>query len=89
MTELVKIEGDSIVIRIPVNALQGSIDVSHSWVQAHVITDPEMFARDVLLLSMCVEQEDGTTPVHMMLDKCIAEAIEKGASGMMEVEADG
>ncbi len=46
-----------------------------------VINDPDKFAEEVCR-QLQEEQEDGTTPVHTMLDKAIYEAVEQGAEGI-------
>lgn len=45
------------------------------------ITDPAVFAED-LAETLRREAENGTTAVHLMLDKAIVEAIENGAEGV-------
>lgn len=48
---------------------------------ALIVSDPEIFAKDVrsALLS---EEEDGSTRITVMLDKAILEAVEQGSEGL-------
>ncbi len=45
------------------------------------VTDPAKWL-DALATALRSEEEDGTTPVHRMLDKAAMEAIENGAEGI-------
>lgn len=44
------------------------------------ITDKDVFAKEVLN-ALLTEEEDGSTPVHRMLDSAANEACEQGAEG--------
>jgi hypothetical protein len=50
------------------------------------VIDAEQFARDVKM-ALDDEEEDGTTPVHRLLDAAMLEACEQGSLGV-EVEDD-
>lgn len=45
------------------------------------ISDSVDFANDVLI-ELCREQEDGTTPVHVLFDNAMWKAIEEGSLGV-------
>ncbi len=45
------------------------------------VTDPAVFASEVLR-ELLYEQEDGTTPVHELLDRAMLDAVENGAEGI-------
>ncbi|TVV75565.1 hypothetical protein [Sphingomonas solaris] len=52
-----------------------------------VVTDPEAFAA-AIAAELEHEEEDGTTPVHRMLDKAAERAVENGCDGVDETPAD-
>ncbi len=58
-------------------------DESGEFVQAFKVTSPVMFARAVAR-ELEREQEDGTTPVHLLLDAACAGAVEDGCEGVEE-----
>ena len=66
-------QGDEIVIRIPVRALSSVLDLVN-----YRVTDEKAFA-GAIVKALAHEQEDGTTPVHELLDRCCADAIERGS----------
>jgi hypothetical protein len=85
---LAKIEGDEIVIRLPIENIPiafaggvaaGNIDVPYR------VTNAGNFAHDVVT-ELRREEEDGTTPVHRMFDDAFVRAIEWGGDGVTEVE---
>ena len=45
-----------------------------------VVTDLAEFARDVVR-ELNREAEDGTTPIHELLDRALAEAVDQGSLG--------
>jgi hypothetical protein len=51
------------------------------------IVEPQTFAEDVVR-ELKREQEDGTTPVHLLFDKAMLEAVEQGSLGVDDVEED-
>lgn len=51
------------------------------------VTDSAGFADDVRR-ELEREEEDGTTPVHRMLDMALNEAVESGSEHVQEVEED-
>jgi hypothetical protein len=75
-----RIEKGLIVIRVPVSVLPAALkqnprDDSYS---DYAITNPMGFARDVVR-ELNREAEDGTTPVHLLFDRAMAEAIDQGS----------
>lgn len=80
------IDGDEIVIRVPVSVLphalkQNPRDDSYYSV---TIADVAGFARDVAR-ELNSEAEDGTTPIHSLFDRAMADAIDNG-SGHVELK---
>ena len=78
----VKIEGDEIVIRIPISLLPCAVQV-----EGFKVTDAVKFAEE-LVSAINLEDEEGTTPVHKMLDEAANTAIEDGAYGVEEIDED-
>lgn len=79
---------NKIVIEVAIPALptivEGQWAAGYSEVR-YVVTDPKEFAT-WLVAELNRESEDGTTPIHLLFDKCILEAIEQGAFGIDEHE---
>lgn len=88
-TELVVIEGDDIVIRITPAALTHATEhgVLCTFVpqtggfRAAQITDFPKW-RDAVVRALLREQENGDTPVHLMLDGALEYALEQGEEGV-------
>jgi len=86
--ELAKIEGAELVIRIPVEAFAIAPLVAFDrhfgfGEHSYAIADVEVFAREVVR-ELNDEAEDGTTAVHLMLDRACIRAVENGAEGVSE-----
>lgn len=90
---LAKIEGKEIVIRLPLAALPFAASVA--FVETGYaanddaepslkITDAKAFA-PYLVRALSDESEDGTTPIHKLLDQAICDACEQGAEGVEDV----
>ena len=83
-----QIEGDQIVIRIPVGCLKQAWESSryvedveaNGWFVPHV-TDETEFARSVTY-HLNQEEEDGSTPITDLLDKTMVTACEDGCDGL-------
>lgn len=78
------IEGDAIVIRVPIAYL--STIVEGGWAAGGYDThfkvmDAPVFAKE-LCSALNDEDEEGTTPIHRLFDKCIVAASESGAEGI-------
>lgn len=81
----VKVEGDVLTISIGVGLLAFAVqspDIS-DWPHDFYVSDPATFAKAV---ARCLEdeEEDGTTPVHQMLDAAAVAALENGCDGVEE-----
>jgi acyl dehydratase len=55
-------------------------DETHKYLHPEV-TDAKLFGRE-LVRALQDEEEDGTTPIHLMLDAAVMSAIENGAEGI-------
>ncbi len=84
-----KVEGSEIVIRIPVEHLSHWLEMAQFNIaddgesSISTVTDPFKFAEE-LVGEFTREEEDGTTPIHLMIDKAMEEAIENGCDGVGE-----
>lgn len=83
---LVAIEGDQIVIRVPIHALPDAaataFDRHYGFdVRSASVVDPNAFARD-LLDELLREDDNGDTPVTRMLDATCVKAEQAGAEGL-------
>lgn len=88
MNELANIEGEEIVIRIPVAALPGAAQVAwdeqYGFEQHSLrVCDVAAFAKE-FVRELNSEAEDGTTLIHIVLDKAAVNAAENGAEGLEE-----
>ncbi len=52
---------------------------------AYSVTNNDAFAEDVLR-ELTREEEDGTMPIHTLLDKAVLEAIEQGSAFIQETK---
>lgn len=91
-TELsAKIEKEELVIRVGISTLCRAVRqcpvIDHAVMEANgdesavEITDEAVFAQ-AILESLQAEEEDGSTPVHRLLDDAANEAIEQGCEGI-------
>jgi hypothetical protein len=53
-----------------------------------LVSDAEGFARDIKA-EMCHEEEDGTTPIHSLIDDMIQKAADNGSIHLQEIEDKG
>ena len=79
----VKIVGEELTIRIGINTLawaaRRSPEFEDDWgMPSLAITNAAGFAKDIMYESVR-EQEDGTTPVHLLLDAAFVKAVENGS----------
>jgi len=84
--ELVAIEGDQIVIRVPIDALPEACAIAwDSSLGEHGITisDLPVFAKE-FVRELRREEENGDTLVHKMLDRAAYMAANNGAEGLSE-----
>jgi hypothetical protein len=81
----VEVENDQLVIRIGINTLAIAAENCPEFYQENdppyvTVSDPLELANDVVR-ELSREQEDGTTPVHLLLDRAILAAFENGSLG--------
>jgi hypothetical protein len=81
----VRIEGEDLVIRIGIPLLAHALQGAPNWDQSFLITDWESFTKD-MIRELEDEEEDGTTPVHRMLDAAALGAIEGGSEHVEEID---
>ena len=83
----VKVVGGMLVISIGINCLARALEASprfyngESGEQDLKVTDPEVFAREVAR-ALQREEEDGSTPLHVLFDNAAESAIEDGCEGV-------
>lgn len=91
---LAKIEGDEIVIRLPIAAIPFAASVAFTECNYDLDDDgePKMEVSDAdafapyLVTALSADSEDGTTPVHQLLDRMIVAACEQGAEGVTDIQ---
>lgn len=91
----VSIENDELVIRIGINVLKFGTeemesnnpwdDQSGDFRRLYNITQPLEFAKDVKA-ELEREEEDGTTPLHLLLDRVCMDAIEQGSMAVEDLK---
>lgn len=84
MVEYAKIQRRSIVIRVPIKAIERGVE--GAWASGYraprlKVTDADAFAKE-LVNELNKESEDGTTPVDLLFDKAAYDAMEQGAEGI-------
>lgn len=82
------IEGDAVVIRFPLDAMQTAMDGAWSlraFDTRYKITDINEFAKE-FRNALNREDERGTTEIHKMADRAFIDCIESGAFGIEEHE---
>lgn len=79
---LAKIEGDEIVIRVPIGALNQCVQhVMGGLGEIYEVTDAPVFAKE-FVNALNAENEIGDTVIHLAFDKAIETAIENGCEGV-------
>lgn len=84
-----RIEGDQIVIRVPISTLPIAFDACPDAPRddkaeaTYIVTDAPTFAKGIVHY-LNDESEDGTTRIHRMLDSAMLEALEQGEEGVEE-----
>lgn len=84
------IVGESIVIRVDHNALPLIIAAGcgvNPYDGYYIVTDAESFA-PYLCQALNREDDDGTTPLHKVIDEAVSYALEFGAEGCEEVSEE-
>lgn len=81
----VSVSNGVLTISIGVGLLAFAVQATSvsGWPQDWYITDPVAFAEE-LARTLESEEEDGTTPVHRMLDAAATETLEQGAESVNE-----
>lgn len=82
----VGIEGNRLVISIGINALMTAVKGGDDWPDAEYrIVNADMFAADIAT-GLEQEEEDGTTDIHLAIDKAALWALEmsEGVEGVAE-----
>jgi hypothetical protein len=90
----VEISNGELVIRVGFNVIKWAAenmdannpfdDWANDYKRLWAVTDPEEFAKDVRS-ALLKEEEDGTTPLILLLDKACLDAIEDGSVGIDEM----
>jgi hypothetical protein len=88
MRDLVKIEFDEIVIRIPIEGIANAAKVTFDGCYAYEdhglkVTDESLFAH-ALVNVLKQEDDKGRTRVHYMLDDACVEVSDKDGGGLSE-----
>jgi hypothetical protein len=93
-SDLARLEGDDIVIRVPLSAIpfaaevafgEANYDCDEFGFPRMVVTAVRTFAYG-MLRELNREAEDGSTPIHLLLDKAIIGAAEQGTEGLEQHE---
>lgn len=89
----VDIIDEEVVIRVGIDTLAWAFDHMgennpydeevHDFVQTWKVTDPSEFAKDVVG-ELTREEEDGTHPLHLLLDQACNAAADQGSLGIDE-----
>lgn len=77
----VSVDNGVLSISIGVDVLAHAVTMGAGGMGELTVTDADVFAGE-LVHALKSEEEDGTTPVHRMLDKVSKHAAEQGAEGI-------
>lgn len=83
----VTIEDGQLKISIGIALLAFAVQSQDQWPEEFYVSDLRDFARSMAYRLM-FEQEDGTTPVHRMLDAAADEVLEQGDEGVDEGDVE-
>ncbi len=85
---LANIEGDDIVIRIPIksiaDAAKVAFDEEYGFEEHSITVTDNRLAAEAIVRQLNDEEEDGTTLVHQILDKAVTNAFEDGDEGFSD-----
>lgn len=70
-----------ITIKIPRSYLRHAVTISDDMPEGTRVTNTKVFS-DAVLWQLDLESEDGSNPVHLMLDAAITEAVDQGCEGI-------
>lgn len=82
MKELANIEGDEIVIRVPISTIQHAASAV-LWEREITVTDDRKAAASIVRY-LNDEDEEGSTPIHFALDRALEAALDQGEEGFSE-----
>ncbi|SDZ95263.1 hypothetical protein [Marinobacterium iners] len=78
----VAVENEVLSISIGVDILCHACETGRMYgLDGIKITDKELFLKG-MVLQLCREEEDGTTPVHEMFDNAVSQMLEDGEEGV-------
>jgi len=83
----VSIEDGQLKISIGIALLAFAVQSQDNWPEEFAVTDLSEFARS-MSRRLQREEEDGTTPVHRMLDAAADEVLEQGDDGVDEGDVE-
>lgn len=81
LIEITNNKAGDITIKIPRGYLRHMVASHNNLPEGSRVTHTKTFS-DEVLRQLRSEEEDGSTPLHLMLDEVIEEAIEQGADGV-------
>lgn len=84
----VRIEKGQLIISIGIDTLAFAFDNGEYAYELFKVSNIKGFAKDVLY-ELLREEEDGTTPVHRLLDEVCNEAAEQGSRYVRELGGGG
>ncbi len=81
MITVKNIKNGDIIVRIPGAYLRHHISMCEDLPEGSRVTNTKAFS-DAVISELRSETEDGTTPIHMMLDAVVEAAIDNGCDGV-------
>lgn len=75
----IEIDDGQLVVRIGIDALMTAVRGGDDWDDDIAIVDPDAFAAEIAHELEHNEQEDGTTDLHLAIDRAATLAIESGS----------
>lgn len=70
-----------ITIKIPRSYLRHAVTIHEDMPEGSRVTNTKQFS-DAIMIELDREEEDGSNPVHMMLDQAIMDAVDQGCEGV-------
>ena len=77
----VKVEDNQLKITIGIAIMAFAVQSQDAWPEDQEVKDLDVFAKS-MVRQLTREEEDGTTPVHRMLDAAANEVLEQGDDGV-------
>ncbi|WP_336057341.1 hypothetical protein [Nitratireductor sp. CH_MIT9313-5] len=81
MINIKQTKAGDITIRIPRSYLRYAVSMAEFLPEGTRVTNTKAFS-DAIVRKLECQEEDGTTPVHLMLDGAIDRAFEDGEEGI-------